>query len=1796
MFDFYRKNRNLKGSNLRRMNRQRSFRQTLIWEGALEDRRLLTISWANRATTDNFGVFGANANTARGVVDQAIAYWNSYLNISTPYALDVTISADIGNGASTSVGSYQFTAGRWRPDGATISVDSGNDGAGGGYFFDPTPADNSEFPTVFSPYVMNTGPGSPANGLDDFLTLITHEIGHAVGYISRFLAPDGQTVIGGGIGYDNPFTANTGQVYSDPTAAPPSATYWVYDSPSVETVLTNFNSGGGGEAFAGPVHAAENNGAGRAIAWAGSTYFTSLDLMTPYYTANQRKLISYNTLNVINESVGWGLGASPLANAIITLDPSGNLFVSGDSTDNLIRVSTSPLGMVDVVVTTQILGVHPNNMITASFPAGLVRSVTVDAERGNDTVDLANYVAVASPAPVIIGGWGNDLIYGTRLADNITGNEDDDTVYGGDGNDTIEGGSGNDRLYAGLGTNTMFDGPGDDLLDFSLNAARIIFTTSSGNDSVIGTAFDDIITGSAGTDRLEGLAGNDILTGGLGNDALFGGDDSDRFIWSAGDGFDMIEGGGGSNDLVFNGDAAPGATNVFRVGRSGTRADVGIDGFASVSTANVQYLRLYGGLGADTFYVSDLTGTQVSVVELNYSSGVGSNALIDATPRNDAVTVAPVILGVEIGAQVTGLYALVIIAGAKIVDPANLDRVTVRGLEGNDTLKSAVGVEGVLGVVMEGGEGNDLLSADATLLGGPGNDTFVVPLGINVIDGGSGNDVILVEGSDANDRIEVAQTVVVPGTVSRVDIHTDSGSSTNTVENVDQIKIAGLGGDDNLLMGGSGNLIPFAAYGGFGNDTISGRGFFGTEMARAGITAYGEAGSDRIQGGANLDRLFGGEDSDIFIWMPVDGLDFIDGGTGSDAFVVVGSIGTDCFEVRPDFALATQVRVNVDISGGPTMDGSILAADVEHVSLQGGDGDDLFTIDPLHTTPLELLDINFGPEPGISDAVVLNLSNAGSSIDIASGDTDASVDINGLSEVIRIYGATTLDTLLVNGGESMDYVQVTPGALATISVVVNGGSGDDYITGATTVIGGPGKDHIIGSPFDDVILGGLDDDYINGLAGADLILGDADGTGAGSVTITCENGMFSIEPFAILPYAAAGGNDIILGGDGNDTLNGGFADDRIEGGAGDDLIGYIAMAVNPLLPSNFDEPGNDNVRAGTGDDTVDGAAGDDWLYGEDGDDVISGFTGDDLIEGGTGADYITGGEGDDSVRAGSGNDTVWGDAGNDRIDGEDGDDSVRAGFGDDFVYGGAGIDSLSGEDGDDMIYAGDDRDYVYGGDGNDTLNGEAGDDWIYAEAGDDLVFGGDGADNIYGDQGADSIHGEAGDDTLLGEQDNDYITGGDGNDYVAGNQGDDLLFGDAGNDGILGGEGNDTAWGGTGNDAINGMEGDDRLYGEDGNDTVRGEAGRDFVTGDNGNDLLYGNDDNDSIHGGAGSDTAYGGLGADLITGWSENDLLCGGPASTEPGDPTLDGNDTMLGGTGNDAVFGDYGNDLVNGGEGNDNLWGNQGNDILGIIEYAGVLYQDFGADSMVGGEGDDFISGSLDPQDGNDAMFGQAGDDTLWGGAGGDMIYGGEGDDDMLGGTPVTANIAHVPRDPSLPGDGNDTMLGGNGFDQVDGGNDNNLMDAGDDGIRETVLGGLGNDMAYSHQKTDPVNYDILALDGGFNHKFQDGFLLEPPVPNVDCEFVTWVIPSQFYTGYKVLHDGTVVQQPPMKYRTSPNNGPNGPVKKPVPIKVKTPPKKAAAPKGTAKPAPAKSAAPFAGKAATVGSLLKGKKTAGK
>lgn len=80
------------------------------------------------------------------------------------------------------------------------------------------------------------------------------------------------------------------------------------------------------------------------------------------------------------------------------------------------------------------------------------------------------------------------------------------------------------------------------------NASANQFSTSRGDDVLLGRAGSDSLYGAAGDDRLNGGFGSDLLHGGAGADVLIGGSGDDFFV---GDGRDrIVEARGGGSDVV----------------------------------------------------------------------------------------------------------------------------------------------------------------------------------------------------------------------------------------------------------------------------------------------------------------------------------------------------------------------------------------------------------------------------------------------------------------------------------------------------------------------------------------------------------------------------------------------------------------------------------------------------------------------------------------------------------------------------------------------------------------------------------------------------------------------------------------------------------------------------------------------------------------------------------------------------------------------------------------------------------------------------------------------------------------------------------------------------------------------------------------------------------------------------------------------------------------------------------------------------------------------------------------------
>ncbi|MBR1730293.1 MAG: hypothetical protein IJ728_12315 [Selenomonadaceae bacterium] len=85
------------------------------------------------------------------------------------------------------------------------------------------------------------------------------------------------------------------------------------------------------------------------------------------------------------------------------------------------------------------------------------------------------------------------------------------------------------------------------------NALSNTIKGGSGIDTIYGGAGNDSILGNNGNDKLFGDAGDDTLSGGKGNDTLTGGAGNDIFVYSSGDGNDVIADFSAGQDRIYLG-------------------------------------------------------------------------------------------------------------------------------------------------------------------------------------------------------------------------------------------------------------------------------------------------------------------------------------------------------------------------------------------------------------------------------------------------------------------------------------------------------------------------------------------------------------------------------------------------------------------------------------------------------------------------------------------------------------------------------------------------------------------------------------------------------------------------------------------------------------------------------------------------------------------------------------------------------------------------------------------------------------------------------------------------------------------------------------------------------------------------------------------------------------------------------------------------------------------------------------------------------------------------------------------
>jgi Ca2+-binding RTX toxin-like protein len=370
--------------------------------------------------------------------------------------------------------------------------------------------------------------------------------------------------------------------------------------------------------------------------------------------------------------------------------------------------------------------------------------------------------------------------------------------------------------------------------------------------------------------RLSGGAGTDTLSGGSSGDQLFGQAGNDTLRGRGG--FDLLF-GGSQNDTVTGGDADD---QAFGQGGSDRMIwNPGDDTDLNEGGRGADTVEVNGGGGAEQF-VATANGIRVRFDRLNPAPfaidiGTSENLVLNANGGGDSFSTSG------------NLAALI--------------GITVDGGQGNDTLLGSNGTDLLLG-----GDGNDFVDGqigDDVAFLGAGQDSFQWDPGdgSDVVEGQDGTDDMLFNGSNANERMAASANG------GRVLFSRDIAAITMDLDDVEAIVAKTLGGTDNLVV----------------ND-LSGTDVTSVVGDLAGTGGGNDAAADNIVVNATND------DDAVAV-------------TGAGPDVQVNGLPA---RVSASGATAGSDRVTVNGRGGDdVLDASGLAATSALLTLDGGNGDDV---------------------------------------------------------------------------------------------------------------------------------------------------------------------------------------------------------------------------------------------------------------------------------------------------------------------------------------------------------------------------------------------------------------------------------------------------------------------------------------------------------------------------------------------------------------------------------------------------------------------------------------------------------------------------------------------------------------------------------------------------------------------------------------------------------------------------------------------------------------------------------------
>ena len=430
---------------------------------------------------------------------------------------------------------------------------------------------------------------------------------------------------------------------------------------------------------------------------------------------------------------------------------------------------------------------------------------TVEVLRFADdtTLDLVHDLTLegTSSSDTLNGLFDDNTLVGLGGDDYLSGDAGDDTYIWstGDGNDVIYETSGLDELQLGVGITAddvrleryssydlyVYIGSekirlNNQLYDHinSANNGYAVETLRFSDNSTLDLVTDLTFKGTASDDYIEGLFDNNTLFGLAGNDALYGMEGDD--IVYGGDGNDTLYGDYSSSDTMAGSDTLDGGD-----GNDTLRGGLGDDLYIASNGDDYVYDR--GGDDSIRF------GSGISIFDLAFSS--------DPVDTDDQIiTFGANTLLIENQTDSTGSYTIetLLFADGTYANYANIldwDFATTGGgtihgsYSADDTMIGNIGNDSFYGKdgndQLFGGAGNDYLRGDAgndILVGGSGNDDLKGDGGDDMLYAGSGADRL--EGHSGADSYIFQGVEIVDGNLNRVVGFSQTDGDTIILENV----------------------------------------------------------------------------------------------------------------------------------------------------------------------------------------------------------------------------------------------------------------------------------------------------------------------------------------------------------------------------------------------------------------------------------------------------------------------------------------------------------------------------------------------------------------------------------------------------------------------------------------------------------------------------------------------------------------------------------------------------------------------------------------------------------------------------------------------------------------------------------------------------------------------------------------------------------------------------------------------------------------------------------------------------